>query len=86
MGKLKFISAIVKIIDSTCSQIFGWYSFLITLSSYTTASPYRKYRAHEQFGDRRENVTSARTYFYKDEEQCDANMEIFLNCIDGVTG
>ena len=50
------------------------------------AGQYRKFRAHPEFGDRREKVTSARTYFYKDEHQCDENMQIFLDCIDAVSG
>lgn len=45
-----------------------------------------KFQPHEQFGDRREGVVSARTYFYKDEEQCDKNMENFLYCIEAAGG
>ncbi|XP_078682099.1 proline dehydrogenase 1, mitochondrial-like [Branchiostoma floridae x Branchiostoma belcheri] len=40
-----------------------------------------KFKAHEEFGDRREDVVSARTYFYEDEHKCDENVKIFLNCI-----
>lgn len=45
-----------------------------------------KFQPHEQFGDRREGVISARTYFYKDEESCDRNMEHFLYCIEAAGG
>jgi len=45
-----------------------------------------KFQPHEQFGDRREGVVSARTYFYKDEESCDKNMENFLYCIEAAGG
>ncbi|XP_038675850.1 proline dehydrogenase 1, mitochondrial-like [Scyliorhinus canicula] len=41
----------------------------------------KKFRPHRRFGDRRENVFSARTYFYADESKCDQYMETFLKCI-----
>ncbi|XP_078277634.1 proline dehydrogenase 1, mitochondrial-like [Rhinoraja longicauda] len=41
----------------------------------------KKFRPHRQFGDRRESVISARTYFYADESRCDQYMETFLKCI-----
>lgn len=44
-----------------------------------------RFRAHYEFGDRRELVTSARTYFYKDEEMCDDNVKHFIEGIDAVS-
>ncbi|XP_048252293.1 proline dehydrogenase 1, mitochondrial-like isoform X2 [Haliotis rufescens] len=44
-----------------------------------------RYRAHKEFGDRREKVISARTYFYEDEAHCDENLETFMKCIDAVS-
>ncbi|XP_030647818.1 proline dehydrogenase 1, mitochondrial [Chanos chanos] len=46
----------------------------------------RKFTAHRKFGDRREKVTSARTYFYADEAKCDQHMETFLNCVKASGG
>lgn len=44
----------------------------------------RRYQAHKSFGDRRSGVNSARTYFYKNESECERNMETFLRCIEAV--
>ena len=46
----------------------------------------KRYHAHRQFADRRHNVQSARTYFYLNEAQCEKNVEIFLRCIEAVSG
>uniref|UniRef100_A0A8C1PQ85 Proline dehydrogenase n=1 Tax=Cyprinus carpio TaxID=7962 RepID=A0A8C1PQ85_CYPCA len=45
-----------------------------------------KFTAHQKFGDRREGVTSTRTYFYADEAKCDQHMETFLKCIKASGG
>ncbi|XP_058388190.1 proline dehydrogenase 1, mitochondrial isoform X2 [Diceros bicornis minor] len=42
----------------------------------------RQYQAHRAFGDRRDGVFSARTYFYANEAKCDSHMETFLRCIE----
>ncbi|XP_031448019.1 proline dehydrogenase 1, mitochondrial-like [Phasianus colchicus] len=46
----------------------------------------KQFRAHRGFGDRRDGVISARTYFYADEAKCDQHMETFLRCIDASSG
>uniref|UniRef100_A0A8C4EYV0 Proline dehydrogenase n=1 Tax=Dicentrarchus labrax TaxID=13489 RepID=A0A8C4EYV0_DICLA len=46
----------------------------------------KKYKAHKQFGDHREGVTGARTYFYADEAKCDQHMETFIKCIKASGG
>lgn len=45
---------------------------------------HQQFQAHPEFGDRRDKVVSSRTYFYEGEDQCDKNMRIFLESIDGV--
>uniref|UniRef100_A0A2K5I2Q4 Proline dehydrogenase n=1 Tax=Colobus angolensis palliatus TaxID=336983 RepID=A0A2K5I2Q4_COLAP len=42
----------------------------------------KQYQAHRAFGDRRNGVISARTYFYANEAKCDSHMETFLRCIE----
>ena len=51
-----------------------------------TVPEHAKFKTYAAFGDRREGVVSSRTYFYEGEEQCDKNMQIFLEAIDGVSG
>jgi len=46
----------------------------------------KKFSAHYEFADRREMVTSARTFFYHDEHVCDANVAVFIDGINTVSG
>lgn len=46
----------------------------------------KQYQAHRAFGDRRDGVISARTYFYANETKCDVHMETFLRCIEASGG
>ncbi|KFO34817.1 Proline dehydrogenase 1, mitochondrial [Fukomys damarensis] len=46
----------------------------------------KQYQAHRAFGDRRDGVVSARTYFYANEAKCDSHMEAFLHCIEASGG
>lgn len=46
----------------------------------------KQYQPSRKFADRRQKVTSARTYFYMNEAQCERNMDIFLHSIDAVSG
>ncbi|XP_060641329.2 proline dehydrogenase 1, mitochondrial [Anolis sagrei] len=46
----------------------------------------KRYSVHRKFGDRRDGVISARTYFYADESKCDRHMDTFLKCIEASGG
>jgi hypothetical protein len=48
------------------------------------AEKIERYQLQMMFGDRREAVISARTYFYGSEPECDRHAEIFCKCIDAV--
>ncbi|KAM9193958.1 proline dehydrogenase 1, mitochondrial [Dugong dugon] len=51
-----------------------------------TSKREKQYQAHRAFGDRRDGVISARTYFYASEAKCDGHMETFLRCIEASGG
>ncbi|XP_005077583.1 proline dehydrogenase 1, mitochondrial isoform X2 [Mesocricetus auratus] len=46
----------------------------------------KQYQVHPAFGDRRDGVISARTYFYASEAKCDNYMENLLKCIEASGG
>lgn len=46
----------------------------------------KQYQVHPAFGDRRDGVISARTYFYANEAKCDNYMENLLQCIEASGG
>uniref|UniRef100_A0A2I3HGK9 Proline dehydrogenase n=1 Tax=Nomascus leucogenys TaxID=61853 RepID=A0A2I3HGK9_NOMLE len=56
------------------------------LSCPVSAGRDKQYQAHRAFGDRRNGVISARTYFYANEAKCDSHMETFLRCIEASGG
>jgi len=45
---------------------------------------HKQFSVHKEFGDRRLDVVSARTYFYAGERECDKNVDIFCRSIDSV--
>ncbi|XP_072455825.1 proline dehydrogenase 1, mitochondrial isoform X2 [Notamacropus eugenii] len=47
-----------------------------------TSKREKQFQVHRSFGDRRDGVTGARTYFYANEAKCDHHMETFLRCIE----
>ncbi|KAM5262468.1 proline dehydrogenase 1, mitochondrial [Ctenodactylus gundi] len=51
-----------------------------------TSKREKQYQAHRAFGDCRDGVISARTYFYANEAKCDSHMESFLRCIEASGG
>ena len=73
MSKNKFIDI---------QKIFTIDDWILDKFVYDLYDVKRRYQAHSKFLDRREQVYSARTYFYEGEEKCDENTEVFLKCIE----
>lgn len=46
---------------------------------------HKQFSVYKEFGDRRELVVSARTYFYSGESECDKSAEMFCRCIDATS-
>ncbi|XP_077864874.1 proline dehydrogenase 1, mitochondrial-like [Saccoglossus kowalevskii] len=61
---------------------FFFFNINFFLYVYISAGRDKRFVAYEQFGDRRDDLASARTFFYEDEMKCDKNMKFFLDCID----
>jgi len=57
-----------------------------TSSAPTPAETAPQYTVDKSFADRRHKVKSARTYFYLNEATCERNMEIFIKCLEAVSG
>lgn len=51
-----------------------------------TSKREKQNQVHPAFGDHRDGVVSARTYFYANEAKCDSHMETFLRCIEASGG
>lgn len=49
-------------------------------------APLPQFKVDKTFADRRLKVSSARTYFYLNEATCERNMEIFIKCLEAVSG
>ena len=65
-------------------------SFIKASEAKSDSSKISQYQAideeeHKEI-DRTHELNSARVFFYQGEAECDANMKIFLQCIDAVKG
>lgn len=69
-------------------SIMFFYVYSASTSAATTESTEsnKKYTVDKSFADRRYKVQSARTYFYLNEATCERNMEIFIKCLEAVSG
>ncbi|XP_007460099.1 PREDICTED: proline dehydrogenase 1, mitochondrial-like isoform X1 [Lipotes vexillifer] len=55
-------------------------------AGHGTSKREKQFQAHRAFGDRRDGIVSARTYFYASEAKCDSHMETLLRCIEASGG
>ena len=80
--KLKNLVVVYQIIK----EYLDYHNQDINANTTLNTDGIKRYKAHEGFGDRRQMVNGARTYFYQNEAQCEKNMETFLRCIEAVAG
>lgn len=73
-------------INKNDSSIFCAYSASTSAASAPSEPTDKKYTVDKSFADRRFKVKSARTYFYLNEATCERNMEIFIKCLEAVSG
>lgn len=67
-------------------SLFDRSSVSSTGDNVAEAGALPQYHVDKSFADRRHKVTSARTYFYLNEATCERNMEIFIKCLEAVSG
>lgn len=79
-----FMSFIRMVVLVVFLLLYNCYSASTSSAQVMPASA--QYSVDKSFADRRLKVKSARTYFYLNEATCERNMEIFIKCLEAVSG
>lgn len=92
--EVEWVLLINSTIDFWCLNRLSFFFrvFFVFRSSVSSAGDCKEegampqYHVDKSFADRRYKVSSARTYFYLNEATCERNMEIFIKCLEAVSG